>query len=229
MPAAARTCSATRCSRTCRQANTPFVGIAAHRVFGANLAYKGQTATGDGMLVSGSYFPLLGLRPALGRLLGPDDDLKIGESRVVVLSYTYWQTRFGLSPSRPQRHDHRQRPEPDDRRRGAHGLRRDDDRRPATRLRADHAARDDGSWLRRVQRAADVLGVPVRAAEARHHRRAGEDRGQRPLSPDRQRGRGAAAEGHERRHDEALPREGPGRRARRARPELGHAGGQGAR
>jgi predicted permease len=82
-----------------QKANTPFVGIAAHRVFGANLAYKGQTATGDGMLVSGSYFPLLGLRPALGRLLVQDDDLNIGESQVVVLSYGYWQSRFALSPT----------------------------------------------------------------------------------------------------------------------------------
>jgi predicted permease len=81
-----------------QKANLPFVGIAAHRVFGANLAYRGQTATGDGMLVSGSYFPLLGLQPALGRLLGPDDDLKVGESRVVVLSFAYWHSRFGLNP-----------------------------------------------------------------------------------------------------------------------------------
>src|SRR5262249_17386432 len=82
-----------------QKAEMPFVGIAGHRVFGANLAYKGQTASGDGMLVTGSYFPLLGLRPALGRLLGPDDDLKVGESRVVVLSFAYWQSRFGLNPA----------------------------------------------------------------------------------------------------------------------------------
>ena len=79
-----------------QHADTAFTGIAAHRVFGANLSYKGQTATGDGMLVTGTYFPLLGLQPALGRLLGPDDDRKIGESRVAVLSFAYWQSRFGL-------------------------------------------------------------------------------------------------------------------------------------
>src|SRR5262245_52304911 len=73
------------------------LSVAAHCLFGANLAYKGQTLNGEGVLVSGSYFPVLGLRPALGRLLGPEDDRVIGESRVVVLSYEYWQTRFGLS------------------------------------------------------------------------------------------------------------------------------------
>jgi predicted permease len=72
-----------------------FSGIAAHRIFGANLAFGGQTVSGEGMLVSGSYFPVLGLQPALGRLLNSGDDQKVGESPVVVLSYGYWSTRFG--------------------------------------------------------------------------------------------------------------------------------------
>ena len=86
--------------RDLQHADMPFSGIAAHRVFDANLAFKGQeTLNSDGMLVSGSYFPVLGVRPALGRLLGPEDDRVIGESHVVVLSYAYWQTRFGLNPN----------------------------------------------------------------------------------------------------------------------------------
>jgi predicted permease len=76
-----------------------FTGLAAHRGFGANLAYKGRTVSGDGMLVSGSYFPVLGLRPALGRLLSADDDLVVGESHVAVLSYDYWHTRFNENPA----------------------------------------------------------------------------------------------------------------------------------
>ncbi len=39
---------------------TAFTGIAAHCAFGANLAFEGQTLNADGMLVSGSYFPVLG-------------------------------------------------------------------------------------------------------------------------------------------------------------------------
>ena len=39
---------------------------------------------------------MLGLKPAIGRLLNPDDDRTPGESHVVVLSYAYWQTRFAL-------------------------------------------------------------------------------------------------------------------------------------
>jgi predicted permease len=75
-----------------------FSGIAAHRLFGANLAAGGQTASGQGVLVSGSYFPVLGVQPALGRLLTPDDDRAVGESRVVVLSHAFWQTRFAARP-----------------------------------------------------------------------------------------------------------------------------------
>jgi predicted permease len=81
--------------RDLEKADTGFAGVAAHRLFGANLAAQGQTMSGEGMLVSGSYFNVLGLQPVLGRLLGPDDDRAIGESHVAVLSHGYWQTRFG--------------------------------------------------------------------------------------------------------------------------------------
>lgn len=73
----------------------PFSGIAAHRLFGANLAAADQTLSGEGVMVSGSYFPVLGVKPALGRLLGPDDDRTIGEQFVVVLSHDYWEEHFG--------------------------------------------------------------------------------------------------------------------------------------
>src|SRR5690242_13082494 len=64
--------------RDLERAQTSFTGLAAHRAFGVNLAYEGQTLNGEGTLVSGSYFPALGLTPALGRLLGPADDRTIG-------------------------------------------------------------------------------------------------------------------------------------------------------
>ena len=72
-----------------------FTGIAAHFSFGANLAFQGQTMSGSGMLVSGSYFPVLGLKPALGRLIGPGDDRVARSHFVAVLSHAYWQNRFG--------------------------------------------------------------------------------------------------------------------------------------
>jgi putative ABC transport system permease protein len=83
--------------RDLERAQTVFTGMAAHRLFGVNLAFEGQTVNGDGLLVSGSYFQVLGLQPALGRLIGPADDAA-GGSPVAVLSHTYWETRFGSSP-----------------------------------------------------------------------------------------------------------------------------------
>jgi predicted permease len=85
--------------RDLERVQTVFNGMAAHRLFGANLASRGQTQNGDGLLVTGSYFPVLGIRPALGRLLDPNDDRAVGESRVAVLSHAFWQTRFNASPN----------------------------------------------------------------------------------------------------------------------------------
>jgi predicted permease len=78
---------------------TTFRGIAAHDIFFANLAYREQTLAGTGLLVSGSYFNVLKLAPALGRLIGPQDEPRIGEAAVVVLSYEYWKDRFGRDPN----------------------------------------------------------------------------------------------------------------------------------
>jgi len=47
-----------------------------------------------GEMVNGDYFPLIGLQPAAGRLLGPDDDVTPGGHPVVVLGYNYWMTAF---------------------------------------------------------------------------------------------------------------------------------------
>jgi predicted permease len=74
-------------------------GLAAHVTFGANLAFQGQTVNGAGELVSGSYFPILGVQPALGRVLTWDDDKNIGGHFVTVLSYDYWATRLGGNPA----------------------------------------------------------------------------------------------------------------------------------
>lgn len=76
-----------------------FTDVAAHRGFDANLAFSGQTLSGRGMLVSGSYFPVLRIQPALGRLIGPADDQTIGAHFVAVLSHGYWQRQLGGNPN----------------------------------------------------------------------------------------------------------------------------------
>lgn len=49
------------------------------------------------VLVSGSYFPLLGIRPFRGRLIGPDDDGAPGSNPVAVVSHAFWKGRLGGS------------------------------------------------------------------------------------------------------------------------------------
>ncbi len=73
-------------------------GVAGHRSFGANIAIRNQTRSGSGMLVSGTYFPLLGVQPRLGRLLSPVDDENVGAHPVAVLSHGYWETELGSDP-----------------------------------------------------------------------------------------------------------------------------------
>jgi predicted permease len=85
--------------RDLERAQTVFTGIAAHVITGVNLAARGQTLSADGMLVSGSYFPVLQLQPAIGRLFTPDDDRTPGAHPLAVLSHAYWTAHFAESPS----------------------------------------------------------------------------------------------------------------------------------
>ena len=85
--------------RDLERVQTVFTALGGFREIRANLAYRGQTVSAEGLLVSGGYFPALQLRPALGRLLAPDDDRDGAGSDVVVLSHRYWVTRFDASPA----------------------------------------------------------------------------------------------------------------------------------
>ena len=53
-----------------------------------------HNGTGRGELVSGTYFPVLGVGAALGRTFTPDDDRVPDGHPVAMLSYAYWQSRF---------------------------------------------------------------------------------------------------------------------------------------
>ncbi|MBV6523126.1 MAG: hypothetical protein MNPFHGCM_03293 [Gemmatimonadaceae bacterium] len=84
--------------RDLERSQTAFTGIAAHKLFRANVSLGGQTpVSSQGVVVSGSYFQVLGLGAALGRLLTPDDDRNIGGHFVAVLGHDYWRSRLGSS------------------------------------------------------------------------------------------------------------------------------------
>jgi putative ABC transport system permease protein len=76
-----------------------FSGLLARFAIPLSVAGAGQTERADGELVSGNYFEILGVRPALGRVFNQEDDRAPGAHQVVVLSHAYWTRRFGADPA----------------------------------------------------------------------------------------------------------------------------------
>jgi predicted permease len=82
-----------------RDKNSVFSGLAAKADFPISISVRGQTERASAELVSGNYFDVLHVLPALGRLIEPGDSTAPDTSPVVLLSYPYWQKRFGSDPS----------------------------------------------------------------------------------------------------------------------------------
>jgi putative ABC transport system permease protein len=77
-----------------RDQNQAFSGMLAADRTSVGVSWHNQAETKEAEIVSGNYFQLLGLRPAVGRLLTPQDDTAKDSNPVVVLGYDYWKTRF---------------------------------------------------------------------------------------------------------------------------------------
>jgi predicted permease len=82
-----------------RDKNTVFANVLTRSGLDFNASYGGQSERAVGEMVSGNYFETLGVQPFLGRLIGPEDDRTPGAHPVAVLSYGYWQRRFGSDPA----------------------------------------------------------------------------------------------------------------------------------
>jgi predicted permease len=78
-----------------RDHNQVFEGMLAADKTGVGISWHNQAESKDAEVVTGNYFQLLGLKPAVGRLLTQQDDTAKNANPVVVLSYEYWKTRFG--------------------------------------------------------------------------------------------------------------------------------------
>jgi putative ABC transport system permease protein len=81
-----------------RDRSTSFEQIAAIRSLNFNLTGMGAPERVGGRVVSANYFSMLGVQPALGRNFAEAED-EPGTTRVALLTYGYWQTRFGGDPN----------------------------------------------------------------------------------------------------------------------------------
>ena len=143
-----------------------------------HLSEGAQTERVDGVLVSGTFFDVLGIRPAAGRLFTIDDDRTPGAHPLVVLDHGFWTRRFGADPGVIGRAVHvnghpmtvigvAQS--------GFHGDRRGRGRGPVRAL--DDAAAGGPYLVARPRRLARALADRDGAAAGRRSRRAGDGRG----------------------------------------------------
>ncbi|HWA86793.1 MAG TPA: ABC transporter permease [Opitutus sp.] len=78
-----------------RDQNQVFSGMSAYGFAPVNALLNGEPAQIFGEIVSGNFFDLLGVRAALGRTFLPEEYKNIGTHSVVVLGYSFWQTKLG--------------------------------------------------------------------------------------------------------------------------------------
>jgi hypothetical protein len=72
-----------------------FTGMLALYRAPLSISFSGRDERAAAEMVSGTYFPVLGLQPALGRLFSPDDNRTASGGPLAVRGYEYWQSRFG--------------------------------------------------------------------------------------------------------------------------------------
>ena len=82
-----------------QQKAEPLAGVLARRLVPASVSIDNQTERIQAEMVSGNFFTMLGVRPALGRVFNSaEDDQVYGGHPVVVLAYDYWESRFSRDP-----------------------------------------------------------------------------------------------------------------------------------
>jgi predicted permease len=82
-----------------RDQNQVFSGMFCRHLTAVSVTHAGHDERAMAELVSGTYFPVLGIRPALGRLFTPEEDHVRSGAPLAVLSYDHWKTRFAGDPS----------------------------------------------------------------------------------------------------------------------------------
>jgi predicted permease len=78
----------------------PFSEVLCRRLTSASIGVDNQTERVEAEMVSGNFFTMLGVKPALGRLFTSEEDDRVVRGHpVVALSYQYWVNRFDRDPN----------------------------------------------------------------------------------------------------------------------------------
>src|SRR5271155_1895498 len=80
-----------------RNNNRSFLALSAFRGDEFNLTGTGQPERLHGHMISSEFFPLLGVKPILGRPFAPDED-RPGAATVAIIGDGLWKRKFGASP-----------------------------------------------------------------------------------------------------------------------------------
>lgn len=80
-----------------RDEQTSFSSLAAWGPMVVDLASTGESRPAQGMWVTGNFFSTLGVAPALGRLIGPEEDRRDCSTPAAVISYPFWQREYAGS------------------------------------------------------------------------------------------------------------------------------------
>ena len=115
-----------------------FQDILAFRMVPFSVGESSRTERAYGMLVSGNYFSVLNLTPALGRFIEPREATQPGSEPVVVISHDYWQTHLAGRTDVVGQFDPRQRASARHHRCGARNLSGHDHRTAVRPVRARH-------------------------------------------------------------------------------------------
>lgn len=85
--------------RDLRDRNTVFSGVIATAPADIGFSHNHSSEAVRAELVSGNYFPVLGVEAALGRLLTPQDDTAPNANSVAVLAFDFWRDHLGADPT----------------------------------------------------------------------------------------------------------------------------------
>jgi putative ABC transport system permease protein len=78
----------------------PLAEVLCRRLISTSVSVDNRTERVDAEMVSGNFFSMLGVKAAVGRVFGSDEDDRVYQGHpVVVLSYGYWSTRFAKDPA----------------------------------------------------------------------------------------------------------------------------------